>query len=272
MKRFFAWLVGLCLAAYAGVALFIAAGQDRLIFRVDPQRPDLAATGLARAKDTELVTRDGVKLTGWEIAPAGPHDPVYVYFHGNARTLERRTPRFRLLTESGAGLIAFHYRGYGGSTGAPSEDALHTDAAAIFQEALRRYPGQPLILFGESLGASVATHLAAKVSARALVLDSPFSSMVSMAEERYPWLPVRLLLRHHFRSDRAITDVRMPVLILHGERDGLIPIAEAERLYGLAPDPRRFVRYPGAGHVAVFQHGALADIQRFLREVAALGE
>jgi len=270
LKRLSLATAGLLFIGYAAIAGYLAAGQDSMIFRVDPERPSLAAAGLPRASEVSLAAADGVTLSGWEVAPASASAPIYVYFHGNARTHARRAPRYRLLTEHGAGLVAFHYRGYGGSGGAPSEEALHRDAQTIYDDVRRRYPGHDIILFGESLGTGVATHLASRRPASALILDSPFSSVLNLASDSYPWLPVGLLLRHHFRSDLAIRSVRMPVLILHGERDRLIPVKEAERLLAEAAEPKRLIRYPRAGHVAVFSHGAIDDVRAFLRDIAGI--
>lgn len=263
-------IAALVATAYLGAAAYMGLNQKAFIFRVDPAVPVLASAGLDRAEETTFVTKDGTRLAGWQIAPATPDAPVFVYFHGNAGTLMRRAERFRLLTSGGAGLVAFHYRGYGGSEGEPSETALIADAAAIMAEAGRRFPGHPRILFGESLGSSVATQTAARGGAAALILDSPFMSVLDRAAATYPWLPVSLLLRHPFRSDLAMPQVRMPVLILHGDRDRVIPVADGERLFALAPDPKSFARYPDAGHVGAFRFGALEDIRRFLATATGL--
>ena len=263
-------MLTLGLLLYAGAAGYMAWNQKTFIFRVDPSVPDLAAAGLRRASETRLAARDGVMLRGWRIEPERADSPVIVYFHGNARTHERRIPRFRLLTEGGAGLVAYHYRGYGGSAGVPDELLLHADAAEILAETRRLYPGRKLILFGESLGSGVAVRLASEQAADALILDSPFLSMLHRAWTLYPWLPVPLLLQHPFRSDLAAKQIRAPALILHGDRDTVVPINDGEQLFALMPEPKTFRRYANAGHVAAFSHGAMEDIRAFLREKAAV--
>lgn len=274
MRRLFSRPLGaiivLAATAYLAAAAYMGLNQKSFIFRVDPAVPVLANAGLDRAEETALLTSDGLRLSGWQIAPASPDAPVFVYFHGNAGTLMRRAERFRLLTSGGAGLIAFHYRGYGGSEGVASEAALIADAAAIAAEAGRRFPGHRRILFGESLGSGVATQTAAASPAAALILDSPFMSVLDRASATYPWLPVRLLLNHPFRSDLAMPQVRMPVLILHGDRDQVIPVGDGERLFALAPEPKKFIHYPDAGHVGAFRFGAMEDIRRFLATTTGL--
>lgn len=269
MKRAFKAIAGavlfLLLAGYALASGYMAWNQRALIFRADPEPAPVARHNLPRAVDTALKAPDGTVLTGWTIVPANEFAPVYVYFHGNARNLSRRSERFRAMTAEGEGLVAFHYRGYGGSGGVPDEDALHRDAAAIYAETVRRFPRNPVILFGESLGSGVATRLAASVPSAALVLDSPFLSMQDRVHNLYPWLPVRMLLQHPFRSDLAMPKVAAPLLVLHGELDRIVPISEGRALFERASSPKEFRVYPTAGHVSAFSHGAAEHIRSFLR-------
>lgn len=269
-KRIATVLAGLVLVAYLGAAAYMGINQRAFLFRVDATPAPAAASGLPRVEDVALSVGGGVTLAGWLVPPQRADAPVIVYFHGNAGTLMRRVERFRQLTESGAGLIAFHYRGYGGSTGEPGEGALTVDSRAVFQEAVRRYPDHRRVIYGESLGSGVATQLAVRVSAEALILDSPFLSILDRATASYPWLPVSWLLNHHFRSDLAMPHIRMPLLVLHGARDAVVPIGEGERLFALAREPKVFVRFDEAGHVAAFRHGGTEHIRRFLRERAGL--
>lgn len=262
--------VALLAAGYIAAAGYMGFNQRAFIFPAEPASPVLANAGLPRAVETTVTVTDGTRLTGWQIEPLRADAPVFVYFHGNAGNLMRRAERFRLMTAGGAGLLAFHYRGYGGSGGTPGEGALSMDAWEIFMEAGRRFAGRKLIIFGESLGTGVATQLALRVDAAALVLDSPFLSVLDRASATYPWLPVSWLLNHHFRSDLAIVHVRMPVLILHGERDQVIPIQDGERLFALAHEPKRFVRFADAGHVGAFRFGAMDHIRRFLDDTLGL--
>lgn len=269
MKRAIKAIAGaallLVLAGYALASGYMAWHQRTLIFRADPDPAPVARHNLPRANDTVLTTADSIVLTGWTIAPATENAPVYVYFHGNARNLSRRSERFRAMTAEGEGLVAYHYRGYGGSGGLPDEEALHRDAAAIYADTRRRFPRNPLILFGESLGTGVATRLAAAVPSAALILDSPFLSMQDRVLNLYPWLPVRLLLQHPFRSDLAMPRVTAPLLVLHGELDRIVPISEGRALFARAESPKEFKAYASAGHVAAFYHGAADDIRSFLR-------
>jgi fermentation-respiration switch protein FrsA (DUF1100 family) len=144
--------------------------------------------------------------------------------------------------------VALSYRGYGGSSGAPTEVGLIDDALAAYAFAVARYPAERIVLWGESLGSGVAVALAAEKPVARVVLQSPFTSAADIAARRYWFVPVRQLMKDQYRSDLRIGKVTAPVLVLHGDRDDVVPMALGERLYELITAPKRFVRFPGGGH------------------------
>ena len=158
------------------------------------------------------------------------------------------------------------YRGYGGSTGRPTEAGLLEDAEAAYAFAAARYPPERIALWGESLGSGVAVALAAEKPVGRVVLEAGFSSAADVGAGVYWYVPVRLLMKDQFRSDLRIGKVTAPVLMLHGDRDNIIPIALGERLYALINAPKRFVRFPGGGHENLGLHGAIEAARQFLAE------
>lgn len=259
-------LIAASVVAYALIIAGIAFFQRALLYFPDTRHLTPAEAGLPQAQEKAVRTEDGETLVAWWIAPRREDALVYLYFNGNGGNLAGRAQRFRELTREGSGLMVIDYRGYGGSTGSPSETGLHRDAAAAYADLTRSIEPSRIVLFGESLGSGVALKLAANASVRAIVLDSAYYSVLERATEIYWWLPVRLLLIDTFRSDLWISDVKAPVLILHGGRDDLTPPEGAERLSRLARVPTKFRRYSEAGHVSVFRYGAADDIARFLKE------
>jgi fermentation-respiration switch protein FrsA (DUF1100 family) len=237
----------LYVVALAVVTLF----QRKLLYFPNRVAVAPAAVGLPQAHVLKLKTIDGETLVAWHIAPAAGK-PLILYFHGNGGGLELRNERFRAPTRTGYGLLAVEYRGYGGSSGSPSEEGLHRDAEASYEAALAlgSVP-KNIVVMGESLGSGVAVPLAARHEVGAVVLDSPFSSIVDVAAVHFWMFPVRLLMRDRFHSDRAIDSVHAPLLIVHGDRDDVTPIRFAEKLYALANEPKRFIRVEGAGHLAL---------------------
>ena len=186
-------------------------------------------------------------MIAWHVPPRPGH-PLVIYFHGNAETIANRVDRHRALTATGAGLLAVSYRGYMGSSGRPTEPGLLHDAEAAYAFAASRHPAERIVLWGHSLGSGVAVALAATRPVAKLVLEAPFTSTADVAQRMFPLVPVRRLMHDQFRSDQRIGAVKASILILHGARDFVVPIALGERLYQLANEPKRFVRYPQGGH------------------------
>ena len=153
-----------------------------------------------------------------------------------------------------------------GSTGQPTESGLIEDARAAYRFAAARYPAERIVLWGESLGTGVAVALAAEKPVSRLILESPYTSTLDVAAANYWFLPVRLLMKDQFRSDQRIARVKAPVLILHGEADGIIPIAYGERLYAMVPGEKRLVRFPSGGHNDLDDFGAMDVALKFLEK------
>ena len=257
----------LALVGYCVVVAALYFWQRSLMYFPERVRTEPRAAGFD-AQEVTLRSRDGERLLAWYCA-ADACKPLVLYFHGNGGSLRLRAERFRRLTRDGTGLLALSYRGYAGSSGSPSEEGLLLDAEAAYEFAADRVPADRIVLFGESLGTGVAVALAARRPAAKLILNSPFASTVELAAQQYPFVPVRWLMKDQFRSDEHIGAVSVPVLVLHGERDGVIPIASAERLFARIPGTKRFIRFPNGGHDDLDQHGALVAIESFLAEPAA---
>jgi fermentation-respiration switch protein FrsA (DUF1100 family) len=252
------------LVLYVGMVALLYLAQRSLQYFPERIRTAPASAGLPEAEEVVLDTADGERVIAWHV-PARADKPVVLYFHGNGASLRWRADRFRALTADGSGLLALSYRGYGGSTGSPTEGGLMNDAAAAYAFAVARYPARRVVPWGESLGSGVAVALAAANPVGGLILESPFTSAADVAAVRYWFMPVRLLMKDQFRSDLQIGKVTAPVLVLHGDRDNIVPIALGERLYAMINAPKRFVRLAGGGHNDLGAR-AIEAAQRFLGE------
>jgi hypothetical protein len=259
------WLLIIVVAGYGGLLLLVYLGQRALQYFPERARTPPAAAGLPEAEEVVLDSSGGERVIVWHIPPRG-EKPVVLYFHGNGGSLRWRVDRFRALAADGTGLIALSYRGYGGSSGRPTEKGLIDDALAAYAFAAARYPASRLALWGESLGTGVAVALAAQKPVGRIVLESPFTSIADIAAQIYWFFPVRLLIKDSFRSDLLIGTVTAPFLILHGDKDSIVPIALGDQLYKLITAPKRFVRFPGAGHNELAAYGALEAAKQFLSE------
>ena len=251
-------VVLLYLALVAAVTVF----QRQLMYHPDPALVAPHVAGLP-IQEVRLTTADGEHLVAWYLPPK-PGEPLILYFDGNGGVLSRQTDRWRAIAQSGAGFLAVGYRGYSGSSGHPSEAGLHADARAAYAWAAARYPARNMVIQGHSLGSGVAVRLAAERPARALILESPFTSTVDVAERWMPLLPVRLLIWDRFLSSDWIGRVHCPVLVVHGDRDGVIDFKFGQALFALANPPKTFVRMRGGGHDDLVGRGLYDHIWTFL--------
>lgn len=250
------WFAALLLALYLTACTYMFVQQRTIVFNPSQADVALAVGSVPRAINVMLDTTDGETLKAWWVAPAAGR-PVYLYLHGNAGNLEGsfsqptgRAERFAGLTLEGAGLLALSWRGYGGSSGSPSEAGFLVDAETALAWVKQQAPDASVILFGESLGTGVATQLAAREQVAALILDSPFTSIVDVGAGRYPWLPVKLLSKDRFDSQAVAGAIQEPVFIQHCIDDDVVPYAMGQRLYAaLASTEKMFRTIAGRCHV-----------------------
>jgi fermentation-respiration switch protein FrsA (DUF1100 family) len=228
----------------------------------------LSETGLTGAELVSIPSADGSAVTGWYQAPAAGN-PLIVYFRGNAQSFSREHERYEAFVADGYGFLAFDYRGFPGSPGEVSETNILADGLAAYDWAAAK--GFPIVLWGRSLGSGPATYVASLRQADALLLETPFDSAVSVAADRYWFLPVGLLMADQFPVEQWIKGVAEPVYVAHGTADRTIGVSHGERVYALAPNPDELWIEPGAGHSDMWERGLWGRGKRFFAraEVAA---
>jgi fermentation-respiration switch protein FrsA (DUF1100 family) len=260
------WLLIVVAVGYFGALAVLFFKQRSMLFPIPTvARVAPAAAGLPEAEEHVLTTADGERIIVWHI-PAKPGHPVILYFPGNGDFLAGRVSRFRAMTSDGTGLVVLSYRGYAGSSGFPSEWGILQDAAAAYGFTSARYAAESIVVWGFSLGTGVAVALAADQKIGKLILEAPYTSTVDIAGA-LPLLrlvPVRLLMRDQFHSDQRIARVIVPLLVMHGDRDPVIPITAGERLFALAHEPKQFVRFAGGGHDNLDSFGAIETVRQFI--------
>lgn len=264
--------------AYGTMMLVLFLRQDSLVYYPDLGGREYEATPAQAGLPYEaitLTTADGVSLDAWYL-PAEHARGVLLYAHGNGGNISHRIDAIRLFRDMGLSVLIFDYRGYGKSTGKPSEEGTYRDAEAAWQYLVQQRGNAPrrIVMFGESLGGAVAAHLAAQHPPGALILASAFTSVPDMAAGLYPYLPVRWLSRYRYDTRRYLQEVRAPVLLLHSPEDEIIPYRHGRALYEAAREPRQFLELRG-GHNDLFfanEEVFASEVGRFVKQHLALRE
>jgi pimeloyl-ACP methyl ester carboxylesterase len=241
--------VGVLLLLAVVVLALVWTFQSRLIY-LPFGAPALAAEEVFDGGSAvRLHTDDGLDLTAWHAPATGPATGTTVLVvPGNAGSRLDRVPLARALTAVGFDVLLLEYRGYGGNPGAPTEDGLAADARAAHQHLVTERGVRPeqLVIFGESLGAAVATRLARERPAAALVLRSPFTSLADVGARHYPFLPVRVLLRDRLPVLDTVGTITVPVHVVAGDADEVVPVAQSRAVAAAAG--ATYVEVPGARH------------------------
>lgn len=245
-------LVASVVVAVLVVVLALAwSNQRRMIYFPDASAVPPAAQVLTGARDVRLETADGLALGGWYLPARDPeHATTVLVASGNAGDRELRAPLAQALSERGLGVLLFDYRGYGGNPGTPSEQGLALDvrAARRFLVSDAGVPADRLLYFGESLGAAVVTELATEHPPAGLLLRSPFVDLAAVGQQHYPFLPVRALLRDRYPLARQLDGVLVPVTVVYGTADSIIPPEQSRQVAASAPGPAELIAVAGADH------------------------
>ena len=243
------WLAAVVIVAL--IALIMSPHTLERLYVYYPVREiqgDPAMLGLT-FREVFPVAEDGIRLHGWFVPYPGARATLLI-FHGNAGNIGHRLSWMAMLHQLRINVYIIDYRGYGKSEGKPFEQGLYRDATAAYEWWLheRGVPEEKLVLLGESLGGAVAVDLAARVPVAGVILQSTFTSAHEMAKGLFPIGLLQPFLGVHFDSASKISRVTCPKLVIHGNRDEIVPFAMGQRLFELAPDPKRFFEVSGAGH------------------------
>ena len=238
----------LSLAGLAALSL-IWISQRRLIYLPTQAVPDAAAV-LPGMEEVTYATEDGLSLAAWLVPAVVKERGTVVVFNGNAGNRADRTPLAEALAGRGYAVLLVDYRGYGGNPGRPSEEGLAADARAAVAYLRTRsgFDSDRLAYFGESLGAAVALGLVEHQEPAALVLRSPFTSLPDIGSTHYPFLPTSLLLWDRYPNLETIRGVDVPVMIIAGTDDSIVPVGQSKKLFDASPGLKRFLVIDGADH------------------------
>jgi fermentation-respiration switch protein FrsA (DUF1100 family) len=260
--------VAVWLAAYVLVCILMSAFQRDLMYHTWRAIEAPQSYGLSGYTVATLTDTDGTHIQAWYRA-ANAGFPTLVYFHGNGGNMANEVEYFHVLGDAGFGLLAMDYRGYGASGGSPCETGFYQDARAALAYATGtlHVPQSRIILYGESIGTGVAVQMATEYPVAAVVLQSPYTSVEARARDLYLFLPVHWLIKDRFDSLGKIATVHAPLLVLHGEKDAVVPIIDGRILFAHANAPKQFVSFPGEGHNDLDIAGRLKALLAFCHTI-----
>ncbi len=266
-RKIFLWLVALILLFVVIPFTGIYFAQGAIVFPVPTRDGGLRPDGGFEA--VTIATPDGERLNAF-YHPPGERKASILVFHGNAETAINQIGRGKILADAGFGVLLVEFRGYGGSTGTPTEAGVITDGLASY-DFLKGQAAGPIGILAHSLGTGAALPVAAAREVFAVALESPFTSLLAIARYRVGWVPgFDFMVRYPFRNDEIIGGISAPILILHGTEDKVIPFAEGEKLATLAPKGTAFIKIDGAGHNDLGSHGDMTIVRKFFqRELPA---
>lgn len=265
LRRILLGAVVLAAVLYAGVVGYMYVNQRALQYDAEGPITNLADTALSDAEAVAITSGDGV-VNGWYQAPQAGK-PLIIYYKGNSGSFSEEYERYEQFVADGYGFLAFDYRGFPMSPGSISQDGILEDATSAFDWAAQK--GFPIVIWGRSLGSGPSTYVASVREAKALLLETPFLSAVTVAGERYPYLPTALVMQDQFPVNLWIVNVDEPVLVAHGTADVTIDVSNGQRVYDLVKNKDELWIEPGAGHSDLWDRGIWGHAGPFFERAMA---
>lgn len=268
------WILLAVAAVYLLILLFVYYQQSSIIYH--PQQAIVTTPESVGVPFEEVYfeTEDELTLHGWFIS-VDSTAPTVLFFHGNAGNISGRMETLKLFHRLGLNAFIFDYRGYGQSEGRTTEKGTYRDATAAWDYLIseRDIPKENIIIMGRSLGGSIAAWLSARVEPVAVVLESTFTSAADIAQDIYPWLPVRWLLKYRYNTMANLDKINAPVLITHGREDQVIPFHHGRQLMDAAKEPKAFIELSGAHGTGFLETGELyrKNLKKFLEVHTSYG-
>jgi len=216
----------------------------------------------------KIITKDKIDLTGWFHLNNIEDNKTILFLHGNAGSLENRTYKLNHFKDLNLNFLIIAWRGFSGNRGKPNEIGLYKDAeSAVSWLKERGIKEKNIILYGESLGTGVVVEVAQNKNYGGIILESPFTSMVNIGKKYYPFFPVKFLLKDKFESYKKINKVRIPVFIIHGKVDKIVPYDMGKKMYELANEPKYFYSQEYGDHMVEYDEKLLLALKKFVESL-----
>ena len=267
MKKFNMYFIKILIVIsiiYFLILVFLYFFQRNLLYH--PSENNYTGDDLIVQVDkVRIETSDGIKLFGWLHKKNLKNFKTIVFFHGNAGSLNNRIHKINHLKNIDVNFLIIAWRGFSGNQGKPSEKGLYEDGKSAIKWLNKKgIQNEDIILYGESLGTAVATHLSQNNNFAGVILESPFTSMVDAAKNVYPYFPIRILLKDKYENDKKIKNIKSPILIMHGENDKIVPFWMGKAIYELANEPKYSYFSKNDNHMMEYNENLLEKLNIYL--------
>ena len=253
------------LVIYGSVLIILYIFQRSLMYHPDENNyfGDKLEVKIEKVK---ITTSDNIKLLGWFHKKDLKNFKTIVYFHGNAGKLENRIYKLNYFKEMDVNFLIIAWRGFSGNNGKPTEKGLYEDgkSAITWLKNLGLFE-EDIIIYGESLGTGIATELAQNNKFAGLILETPFTSMTEAAKNFYPYIPVGLLLKDKYKNDKKISNINIPLLVMHGEADQIVPFWMGKKIYEMANQPKYSYFTKFDDHMMEYDEKLVSTLKTFLK-------
>ncbi|AIF81035.1 hypothetical protein I862_02360 [endosymbiont of Acanthamoeba sp. UWC8] len=256
-----------CMVLYLGVMGYIYLNQRTLLYHPEQEMIGLESYNMPGTEEIFLTTKDGVKIQAWYKKPDTGKEMV-IFYHGNSGHIPQRIDKLKELNAMGYGFIIPAWRGFGKSEGFPTEKGILNDAEATIEFIKKEgYDLKKVIVIGESLGTGVATQMAAKHEFKGLLLITPYTTIQDRASEIYFYIPVKYLLKDNFDTINNISKVKVPVIIIHGDNDEIIPHTHSLKIIEKVNEPKKLIIYPGINHTNYDSKTVFTEMRNFFKSL-----
>ena len=266
-KNFFLSIIIVILLIYLSVLIYLFFFQRNLLYL--PNENNYSGDKLkVDIKKVQIKTSDNINLLGWFHKKNLNKFKTIVYFHGNAGRLENRIHKLNHFKDMNINFLIISWRGFSGYSGNPYEQGLYKDGkSAIDWLKNMGLEDKDIILYGESLGTGIATEIAQNKKFAGLILETPFTSMIDAAKNFYPYIPIGFLLKDRYENDKKIKNINIPLLVMHGEKDQIIPFKMGKKIYEIANKPKYsyFTKYDD--HMMEYDEKLVFVLRSFIKSL-----
>ena len=267
LKEYLLKIILIILTSYFFLLFIIFIFQRNLLYH--PTENNYSGDQLeVSVKKINIKTSDEIELLGWFHKKDLKNLKTIIFFHGNAGSLENRIHKINHFKDININFLIIAWRGFSGNQGKPSEDRLYEDGkSAVRWLNERGVKDEDIVLYGESLGTGVATHLSQNNNFAGVILESPFTSMIDAAKNVYPYFPISILLKDKYENDKKIKNIKSPILIMHGEKDKIVPFWMGKKIYELANEPKYFYFSKNDDHMMEYNENLLEILVIYLKSL-----